>query len=153
MTKWIITLFAILASSYVWLSPVQAQEGSDDFFQSTLQKAQSGNADAQVDLALLYEYGEGVAVDYTQATKWYRRAAVQGDKVAQWSLGTMYQLGFGTTSNDVKAYLWYSLSAAQGDPDAQDLKSDLAEDMTPEQIAKAERLAAACLASNYKNCD
>lgn len=34
----------------------------------------------------MYEYGKGVAKDKTEAAKWYRKAAEQGDENAQKAL-------------------------------------------------------------------
>jgi TPR repeat protein len=41
------------------------------------------------------ENGLGVPQDYTEATKWYRKAAEQGDAKAQYNLGYMYNDGCG----------------------------------------------------------
>ena len=38
----------------------------------------AGNADAQFDLGLKYENGQGVEKDALTAVKWYRKAADQG---------------------------------------------------------------------------
>ncbi len=42
----------------------------------------------------------------------------------------------------VRAYVWYSLDAANGDRRAGYIRDDLADQMTPEQIAEGETLAA-----------
>ena len=57
--------------------------------------ADQGNAGAQYNLALLYDYGKGVANDDTQAGAWYRRAASQGHADAQFNLAVMYDMGEG----------------------------------------------------------
>lgn len=45
--------------------------------------AECGNKDAQFNLGLLYENGQGVPQDYTQAEYWYRMAADQGNSNAK----------------------------------------------------------------------
>lgn len=50
-----------------------------DDFQTTLQKAEQGDADAQVNLGLMYFYGDGVAKDYTMAKMWIKKAAENED--------------------------------------------------------------------------
>ena len=57
-----------------------------DDFQATLQKAEQGDADAQVNLGLMYFYGDGVAKDYTMAKMWIKKAAENEDYVdeAEW---------------------------------------------------------------------
>jgi uncharacterized protein len=44
--------------------------------------AEQGNAYAQYNLGLMYDYGTGVAQDYREAAKWYRLAAVRGYTLA-----------------------------------------------------------------------
>lgn len=41
----------------------------------------------------------------------------------------------------VPAHIWYNLAAAQGDEVAAQFRDDLAEQMTRDQIAEAQRLA------------
>jgi TPR repeat protein len=45
--------------------------------------AENGHAKAQLQLGILYEMGLGVKKDYQQASKWYQKAAIQGDSEAQ----------------------------------------------------------------------
>ena len=49
-------------------------------FQEFLRRAEQGDASAQVDLGVLYAVGWGApAEDDTEAAKWFRKAAEQGD--------------------------------------------------------------------------
>ncbi|MDE7135473.1 MAG: sel1 repeat family protein, partial [Muribaculaceae bacterium] len=57
--------------------------------------------------------------DYTEAVKWYLKAAEQGDVRAQKSLGRMYENGQGVTQNYTEAVKWYRKAAEQGDAAAQ----------------------------------
>ena len=54
------------------------------------QAAEQGVADAQCNLGVCYEKGEGVAKNYTEAVKWYRKSAEQGVAKAQYNLGLCY---------------------------------------------------------------
>ena len=54
--------------------------------------ADQGLADAQNNLGLMYDNGEGVPEDDAEAVRWYRLAADQGDAGAQ-NLGVMYADG------------------------------------------------------------
>src|SRR5208283_4132294 len=63
-------------------------------------KAESGDAVSQINLGKMYENGQGVSQDQTEAVKWYRKAAVQGDDVAQFNLGIMYDNGYGATKDE-----------------------------------------------------
>jgi hypothetical protein len=76
--------------------------------------AEQGDAEAQFDLGVLYESGQGVLRNDAEAIKWYRKAAEQGDAVAQFNLGIMYAKGGGVLQNDGEAAHWYRLAADQG---------------------------------------
>ena len=103
--------------------------------------ADQGQADAQYNLGLAYDVGEGVPQDYVEAVKWYRKAAAQGDASAQNNLGDTYYAGEGVLQDYVEAHKWYNLSAAAGNTIAGELRDLIAKKMTPEQIAEAQRLA------------
>jgi len=81
--------------------------------------AEQGKADAQHNLALMYDSGQGVPQDYQEAVRWYRLAAEQGKAKAQYILGLMYADGEGVTQDDQEAVKWYRLAAEQGDASAQ----------------------------------
>jgi hypothetical protein len=103
--------------------------------------ADQGVANAQYNVGVMYEKGRGVPQDYGEAVKWYRKAADQGDADAQFNLGIMYRKGQGVTQNYVQAHMWFNFAAARGDKNARESRDRLAEQMTPEQIAEAQRLA------------
>ncbi len=68
-------------------------------------------------------------------------AAEQGNAEAQGRLGAMYANDEGVSENDVEACAWINLSAAHGFDLAIEFKSELAEWMTPIQIAEAQKLS------------
>jgi hypothetical protein len=78
-----------------------------------------GNAQAQNNLAVMYQFGKGVQENDQAAVKWYTLAAEQGDAHAQNNLGDMYKYGEGVKENDKTAVKWYSLAADQGFAKAQ----------------------------------
>ncbi len=55
--------------------------------------AEQGDADAQFNLGMMYDYGKSVPHDYGEALKWYRKSAVQGDARAQNNLGSLGAFG------------------------------------------------------------
>ena len=67
----------------------------------------------------MYAQGEGVPEDDSEAVKWYRLAAEQGDAAAQFNLGIKYDQGEGVPEDDSEAVKWYRLAAEQGDATAQ----------------------------------
>ncbi len=103
--------------------------------------AEQGIARAQSNLGSMYEYGEGVPQDDKEAARWYRLAADQGYAKAQSNLGLMYEYGEGVPQDDVQARMWLNLAAAQGDALARINRDRLTQQMTPVQLAEAQRLA------------
>ena len=81
--------------------------------------ANQGNVEYQIELAVMYDRGEGVRQDYTKAAEWYNKAANQGSASAQYNLGVMYYRGEGVRQDRAKAAELYSKAANQGHVDAQ----------------------------------
>jgi TPR repeat protein len=75
--------------------------------------AEKGDAKAQHNLGIMYDYARGTPQDYVKALKWYRRAAGQGISEAQHNLGLMYYHGQGVPKNYVMAHMWYKLAASR----------------------------------------
>ena len=73
--------------------------------------AQAGDPEAELQLAILYAKGEGVAQDYTIAAKWFRAAAEQGLARAQYDLGVLYERGRGVPTDAAQAASWYRKAA------------------------------------------
>jgi TPR repeat protein len=67
----------------------------------------------------MYEKGRGVLQDDTEAVRWYRLAADQGNATAQTNLGYMYVTGRGVPRDYAEAVRWYRLAADQGNATAQ----------------------------------
>lgn len=66
-----------------------------------------------------YYDGEGVAKDFTEAVKWYTKAAQQGNAEAQYSLAWCYGHEQGVAKDLTEAFKWYTKAANQGNADAQ----------------------------------
>ena len=66
--------------------------------------AEQGDAEAQINLGVMYETGRGVPKDDKEAVKWYRLAAEQGDADAQFNVGVMHHNGTGVPQDFVMAY-------------------------------------------------
>ena len=114
--------------------------------------AEQGVAKAQLNLGNMYNNGHGVPKDDAEAVKWYRLAAAQGSANAQYFLGLMYDNGNGVPEDNVQAYAWLNLAAAQGHKGASKNKGIIArQEMTPAQIARAQKLSKKLCAS-IPNC-
>ena len=103
--------------------------------------AEQGEKRAQYYLGTMFEEGRGVPLDYKDAVKWYRLAAGQGHVKAQYRLGLMYLKGQGVLQNSEIAYAWWSVAASKGHEEARKYKQSAQEQMTAEQIEKAQQIA------------
>ena len=124
--------------------------------------AEQGDVYGQLALGLMYENGEGVPQDDAEAAKWYRSAAEQGYTRAQYKLGVMYFKGWGVRQDYVEAHKWVNLAVTIGleeeahkwvnlavtigleeedMPASIGVRNRMAEKLTGEQIAEAQRLA------------
>ena len=81
--------------------------------------AEQGHATAQTYLGYLYDTGQGVRQNDSEAVRWYRSAAAQGEAHAQNNLGNMYRNGRGVAQSDKEAARWFRKAAGQGHADAQ----------------------------------
>lgn len=105
--------------------------------------AEQGHVEAQLHLGFMYAGGEGVPEDDREAVKWFGRAAEQGHAGAQAVLILIGAKGKGVSEDSVKAYAWVALAAAQGNDKAVNSRDWLRRQMTAEQVAEAQKLAAA----------
>ena len=108
--------------------------------------AEQGDANAQYNLGVMYDFAKGVSQDFAKARQWYEKAAAQGHAGAQNNLGGLYEFAHGVTRNDVLAYMWYSLAAAHSADDewrdlAAENRDEIAGHLTVAQIADAKKRA------------
>ena len=77
--------------------------------------AKAGDPNAQYDLGVCWECGEGVKRDQRMAAVWFRRAAKSGERHAQYNLGLCMLRGEGTRRNYQGAVAWLRRARKQGD--------------------------------------
>ena len=87
----------------------------------------------------MYADGEGSPQDYAERAKWLRKVADQGVADAQYHLGITYDRGDGVPQNYAEAYVWFSIAAANGDADAKERLPQAKAQLTPEQLAEAQK--------------
>ena len=100
-----------------------------------------GNSDAQYKLCELSERGQGLPQDYQEALRWCGLAADQGHGGAMFILGRLYHTAHGVAQDFVRAHMWYNLATAHGYHNGKKWRDRLADDMSPRQIAEAQKLA------------
>ena len=108
-------LTKLLAAALLMLGlnqTVWADDASD--FRQILQLAEQGVAEAQYNLGVMYENGQGVRQDDAEAFRWYRKAAEQGVAEAQYNLGAMYYSGQGVRQNFHLSKEWFGKACDSG---------------------------------------
>ena len=80
--------------------------------------AELGVTVAQFGLGFMYENGQGVQQDYSEAKKWHRKAAEQGHAGAQYALGNIIDRR-DVPPDYAEAVKWYRKAAEQGHAGAQ----------------------------------
>jgi TPR repeat protein len=89
---------------------------------SELQKeAGAGDAEAQIQIGIMYAEGNGIPKDATKAIEWLQKAAMQGHARGQYDLGLAYSRGEGVPENVIKAAELEQKAADQGFAPAQGL--------------------------------
>lgn len=76
--------------------------------------AQEGDAKAQEMVAIMYDFGNGVAKDSSKAMSWYEKSARQGNLSLQHDLGIRYFKGDRVEQDYQKAFYWWKLAAESG---------------------------------------
>ena len=106
--------------------------------------AEQGHADAQFSLGMRYLAGQGVSQDDREAAHWFRQAADQGHRMAASVLAELYAKGRGVSQDLVEAYTWLAVAGDQIETKHVSITlDDLAKELTPDQLAEAQRRAKA----------
>jgi TPR repeat protein len=112
--------FAIIAVTFVPFSvhllAQQCQMAHDKSeLKALLNKANSGDADAQCGLGRQYEFALGVPQDLRQSLFWLKKSADQGSVVAEVELGVV----FDKMQDYAQALIWYRKAAEKGNARAE----------------------------------
>ena len=87
----------------------------------------------QYEVGRSYELGRGVAKDWNEALRWYRKAAEQGDDKARYRLASAYFDGDGVPKDHATAYFWLKLREMDSGVDS------VGDFLKPEQRAEVEQ--------------
>jgi len=115
-----VALFAI-QSAFADINEALAAYNRKDYTTAIKQfraLAVQGDANAQYDLGLMYQNGEGVTADDKEAFAWFRKAAENGLAQAQTQVGLMYYTGVGIPQDDTEAAAWFRKATEQGFTDS-----------------------------------
>ncbi|MEE9302711.1 MAG: tetratricopeptide repeat protein [Thiotrichaceae bacterium] len=98
---------------------VQIPAAKPTTIQSLLSAANQNNSQAQYDLGMRYQYGNGVQKSRSTAHRWLNKSAEAGNARAQYALSLFYQQYARNQQGVKKALLWLKSAADQGLADAQ----------------------------------
>jgi len=90
------------------------EEHYRDAMEWYLKAAEYNDAEAMRQIGYMYEYGEGVPVDYEKAVFWFEKAAELGSAAAMTDLGYMYYEGNGVPMDKENALFWFEKGAEAG---------------------------------------
>jgi TonB family protein len=143
--------FLLLTAGLILITPnhTGAQRSNRDqseIIEIMLKTAEQGDTYAQNWLGLAYIRGAMGRPDYAEAAKWFLRAAEQGSIDSQYRVGQMYIDGKGVRRDYIQACKWLILSASANGQSpisqkAKDLMDSITGEMSPVQMAEAQRLA------------
>jgi uncharacterized protein len=117
--------------------------------------AESGDAEAQYELGLMYTYGGDVPKDYAEAAEWFAKASASKHIGATRELGVLYLLGEGVDADMSKAYSLLSEAAKSMDPRAMYHLGLMYEKGkgVPRNLYEAVRLLSFAANMNYEGAD
>lgn len=109
---------AVLAFFFLVLLSMQPAAAERSSFEELTRKAEAGDAEAQFQLAGIYncttESGQPSSqYDESKSSKWYLKAAEQGHADAQYAIGQAYSDGKGVEKDAEKGFQWYMKAAKQ----------------------------------------
>ncbi len=93
------------------------QEQWNDFM--LVRQANSGEPEAQHELALRYLFGKGFPVDTAKCIYWLQEAVTQNLSEAHYNYGLFLYNGWGVVWNPFEAYLHFKYAAEHGVPEAE----------------------------------
>jgi len=110
-------IFAIIAIIITFFAqPVFAgdEKTTTPDIKEIIKKAERGDANAQLELAIDYFVGGYIRQDDKKAFKWCERSADNGNVMAQYFVGVAYQKTIGVKKNYSEALKWYEKSFQNG---------------------------------------
>jgi TonB family protein len=103
------------------------------------EKANSGDANAEFELANAFFQGRDIPKDETKGMALLERAARSGHAQAQFQMGERIYGDGNNSGNYVEAYVWYSVAQRSGASPADAKVTELESRMTPEQLSEGRK--------------
>ena len=109
-----ILIFVICLSASISAGAEEATMSARELAETQLRAEWVGTPADQYKLGNVYYRGDGAAKDYSEAVKWFRKAADQGMPESQYMMGVIYDRGEGLPQDFAEAVAWYHKAAEQG---------------------------------------
>jgi TPR repeat protein len=127
------------------LGVILHKKGDEDGIKWLEKAAAKGDVDALYKLGRIHYLGYQTPQDHHLALKYFSELADQGDPDGQFHLGSMFYRGEAVPQDFVLAHSWINLATSRASGDAANrskrLRERVAEEMTREQIAEAQKRA------------
>lgn len=117
--KYSVTITIFVSFVFSFLCLLYISNATAISFDSLLNDASNGNANDQFFIGELYYNGVGTEPNYSEAFKWYKKAAEKNHIDAQYSVGFMLEEGQGVVRNPAEAAQWLEKAAQKGHVQAQ----------------------------------
>lgn len=123
----------------------------DEALRQACEEADNGDARAQLMLGRVSLNGDeaiGISKSEENATRWFEKAALQGNGTGQYELGISYEAGRGIPVDNIRALAWYETAVRTTRDDvirrkARERSAALRQKMSSNEIDEAEKRAAA----------
>ncbi len=93
-------------------------------FQAWMALAKKGNAQGILNVANMYQAGEGVPVDFKKAVEWYAKGEQLGDPHCIFNLALAYKNGKGVAADRTKALSLFEKAAESGSVDSMNVMAN-----------------------------
>ncbi len=103
------------------------------------EKANSGDANAEFELANAFFQGKDIPKDETKGLALLERAAGSGHAQAQFQMAERAYGDGNNPDNYVDSYVWYAVAQRNGAPEAEAKVTELESRMTPDQLSEARK--------------
>ncbi len=117
LTTFLMIIAAPVATSQTaYLDALTAYNQSDyeTAYEGFIALAQKDDPDAMLNVAVMFDNGQGVEQNTARAAYWYKKSARLGIVEAQYNLADMYRVGAGVQQDYSLALDWFEKAARQG---------------------------------------
>jgi hypothetical protein len=132
-----------------WYRRVANQTREAQFLRRMFNSGEGHVGKAEDGIGKMYAKGQGVARDYVEAVRWWRKAGEHGEDHAYRRIGELYAEGAeGVPQNYPEAYVWLYIAVRANDDlfewskkNAIEMRNEIAKHLTPQEFLEAQARA------------